>query len=118
MDSGQSGAAMDQPIASAFGKQAVAYRDYLAGPSGRLRQEIAWRRVSTFLQSIWNTASVPRSILDAGCGAGELALRLAQIGHQVVLLDPAEEMLSIAQGQAKTLRPDRKSTRLNSSHHS
>lgn len=96
---------MDQPIASAFGEQAFAYRDYLKGPSGRLRQEIAWRRVSTLLARIWNTASVPRRILDAGSGTGELALRLAQIGHQVVLLDPAEEMLSIAQCQAKTLRP-------------
>ncbi|MGB4781351.1 methyltransferase domain-containing protein [Candidatus Methylomirabilis sp.] len=96
---------MDQPIASVFGEQAFAYRDYLEGPSGRLRQEIAWRRVSTFLERIWNTASGPRRILDAGCGTGELALRLARIGHQVVLLDPAEEMLSIAQYQTKALRP-------------
>jgi S-adenosylmethionine-dependent methyltransferase len=95
---------MDQPIQSAFGEQAFAYRDYLEGPSGRLRQEIAWRRVSAFLERIWNTASVPRSILDAGCGTGELALHLAQIGHQVVLLDPTEEMLRIAQCQAKALR--------------
>src|SRR5574337_2005847 len=105
MDPGQSGAAMDQPIASAFGEQALAYRDYLAGPSGRLRQEIAWRRVATLLERIWKTASVPRPILDAGCGTGELALRLAQIGHRVVLLDPAEEMLSLAQCQVKALRP-------------
>ncbi|MBI2882414.1 MAG: methyltransferase domain-containing protein [Candidatus Methylomirabilis oxyfera] len=96
---------MDQPSASAFGKQAFAYRDYLEGPSGRLRQEIAWRRVSTFLEHTWNKASSPRRILDAGCGTGELALRLAQIGHQVVLLDPAEEMLSLAQCQVKALRP-------------
>ncbi len=95
---------MNRPFA-AFGEQAFAYRDYPKGPSGRLRQEIAWRRVSTFLESIWDTASVPRSILDAGCGTGELALRLAQVGHQVVLLDPAEEMLSLAQCQAKALRP-------------
>jgi S-adenosylmethionine-dependent methyltransferase len=90
---------------AAFGKQAIAYRDYLAGPSGRLRQEIAWRRVSTFLKRIWSTASVPRSILDAGSGTGELALRLAQIGHRVVLLDPAEEMLSLAKCRAKALQP-------------
>lgn len=96
---------MDQPIASVFGKQALAYRDYLEGPSGRLRQEIAWRRVSTFLKRIWNKASGPWRILDAGCGTGELALRLAQAGHHVVLLDPAEEMLSLAQRQAKALRP-------------
>ena len=96
---------MDQPIASAFGENTHAYRDYLQSPSGRLRQEIAWRRVSTFLEHSWNMASGPRRILDAGCGTGELALRLAQIGHQVVLLDPAEEMLSIAQCQAQVLRP-------------
>lgn len=95
---------MNRPFA-AFGEQAFVYRDYLEGPSGRLRQEIAWRRVSTFLEAIWNTASVPRRILDAGCGTGELALRLAQGGHQVVLLDPSEEMLSLAQCHAKALRP-------------
>lgn len=97
---------MDQPIASAFGDNASAYRDYLESPAGRLRQEIAWRRVSAFLDHVWNAApSTPRRILDAGCGTGELALRLAQAGHQVALLDPAEEMLRIAQRQAKTLRP-------------
>ncbi|MDE2179675.1 MAG: hypothetical protein KGJ40_02360 [candidate division NC10 bacterium] len=38
---------MNRPLA-AFGEQAFAYRDYLEGSSGHLRQEIAWCRVSTF----------------------------------------------------------------------
>ncbi len=95
---------MNRPIA-AFGDNAQAFKDYLHSPAGRLRQEIAWRRVSAFLGHSRNEALGPQRILDAGCGTGELALRLARAGHQVVLLDPAEEMLRIAQCQANALRP-------------
>jgi S-adenosylmethionine-dependent methyltransferase len=37
------------------------------------------------------------NILDAGGGAGHLAVRLAQLGHRVVLAEPASEMRERAQ---------------------
>ena len=96
---------MSKPIASAFRKQAFAYRDYLEGPYGRLRQEVAWRRVSTFIETVWGANPAPLRVFDAGCGTGELTLRLAAKGHQVVLLDPVEEMLRLAMEKAKALSP-------------
>jgi tRNA 5-carboxymethoxyuridine methyltransferase len=52
------------------------------------------------LTVLWNDllAAVPRltdgglKILDAGGGAGHLAIRLAQLGHQIVLAEPARDM--------------------------
>lgn len=96
---------MNKPIALAFREQAFAYRDYLEGPYGRLRQEIAWRQLATFIERVRGAMSIPLRILDAGCGTGGLALRLAAKGHKVTLLDPVEEMLRLAMEKAKTLSP-------------
>ncbi|MCO5732667.1 bifunctional 2-polyprenyl-6-hydroxyphenol methylase/3-demethylubiquinol 3-O-methyltransferase UbiG [Rhizobium sp. SSA_523] len=38
----------------------------------------------------------PSRILDVGCGTGLLTLSLAEMGHQVTGVDPAEGMLSVA----------------------
>lgn len=35
-------------------------------------------------------------ILNAGCGSGELSFLLAQVGHQVVGIDPSEEYINLA----------------------
>lgn len=40
-----------------------------------------------------------RSVLDAGCGAGRFAVRIAQSGSEVTLLDIAEHQLSIAKSK-------------------
>ncbi|WP_028534494.1 class I SAM-dependent methyltransferase [Paludibacterium yongneupense] len=41
----------------------------------------------------------PRRIVDVGCGSGRFAVRLAAQGHQVVALDPAPAMLSVARAR-------------------
>jgi len=44
-----------------------------------------------------NAMTEPGSVLDVGCGAGGLAIRLAQAGHRVTGMDVSEEALRIAQ---------------------
>ena len=38
-------------------------------------------------------------VLDVGCGTGTLALLLAERGHRVIALDPAEAMLDVARAK-------------------
>lgn len=52
----------------------------------------------SWLDSSGNT---PVHILNVGCGSGELCILLAQRGHMVTGIDPAEEYISIASIQAK-----------------
>jgi SAM-dependent methyltransferase len=41
------------------------------------------------------------SILNAGCGSGELCVRLAQAGHRVLGIDPAAEYVQLARVNAR-----------------
>jgi 2-polyprenyl-3-methyl-5-hydroxy-6-metoxy-1,4-benzoquinol methylase len=40
------------------------------------------------------------SVIDLGCGTGTLACRLAELGFEVVGIDPAAASLSVAQRKA------------------
>jgi SAM-dependent methyltransferase len=42
-------------------------------------------------------------ILDAGCGTGRVAIRLAELGHDVVGVDVDESMLAVARREAPDL---------------
>ncbi len=42
-------------------------------------------------------------VLDAGCGTGRVAIRLASLGHDVVGVDVDESMLAVARAQAPSL---------------
>jgi len=67
-----------------------AYADYLETPLGRLRTELAWRNLDRELP---RPGAIPRRALDLGAGTGELALRLAQAGWSVTLVDGSPRML-------------------------
>ena len=42
-------------------------------------------------------------ILDAGCGTGDLSIRLAQLGHRVVGIDFVDAAISAARARTRTL---------------
>ncbi len=42
-------------------------------------------------------------VLDAGCGTGRVAIRLAELGHDVVGVDVDESMLAVARREAPAL---------------
>jgi S-adenosylmethionine-dependent methyltransferase len=68
---------------------AQAYGDYLRTIPGRLRADLAWENLREFLPFQSGAAA-----LDAGGGTGEMAVRLAECGFQVTVLDVSEAMLA------------------------
>jgi S-adenosylmethionine-dependent methyltransferase len=75
-----------------FERDASQYFNYLKTPEGRLRIDLAFANLKDFLP---NPTESLRA-LDLGGGTGALALRLAQLGFHVTLLDPSLPMLDLA----------------------
>jgi S-adenosylmethionine-dependent methyltransferase len=73
------------------------YAAYLETPGGRLRADLAFANLQEFL----GPAKDSLRALDLGCGTGATAIRLAQLGHQVTLLDSSPAMLDLAQRAAE-----------------
>ncbi|MDD2836016.1 MAG: class I SAM-dependent methyltransferase, partial [Methanothrix sp.] len=56
----------------------------------------AWKQA---LQSVLGMGHL--SVLDVGCGTGEISLLLAEMGHQVTGIDLSPKMLALARSKAK-----------------
>ena len=67
--------------------------DLYASSVGRLRLEVV---VHDLLESVPELRSGGVRVVDAGGGSGRLAIRLAQLGNDVVLAEPSAEMLARA----------------------
>ena len=83
--------------ADRFRRDAQKYAEYLATPEGRLRIGLAFANLQEFLPK--SKASL--CALDVGGGTGALAVRLARIGFNVILLDPSPPMLDLARSAAR-----------------
>lgn len=85
------------PGADRFQSEAAKYAAYLQTPEGRLRLDLALTNLQEFLPQ------PPSSFhaLDIGGGTGAIAVRLAQIGLQVTVLDPSLPMLEFARSAAR-----------------
>jgi S-adenosylmethionine-dependent methyltransferase len=77
-----------------FERDAGKYAAYLDTPEGRLRLDLALAALQEFLPA--RQANDSLSALDLGCGTGAAAVRLAQLGFHVTLLDSSPAMLDIA----------------------
>ena len=82
-----------------FQSDAAKYAAYLESPEGRLRLDLAFANLQEFLPAQQRTSS--GYALDVGCGTGVNAVRLAQLGFHVTLLDCSQAMLDIAQRSAR-----------------
>jgi S-adenosylmethionine-dependent methyltransferase len=75
------------------------YAAYLETPEGRLRSDLALANVREFLRLPQSLQSL--RALDIGGGTGAIAVRLAQLGVHVTLLDSSSTMLDLAKRAAR-----------------
>lgn len=82
-----------------FRNGAAKYAAYLQTPEGRLRVDLTFAN----LQDFFPQAATARSLLalDLGGGTGAIAVRLAQLGLHVTLLDASQPMLDLAERAAR-----------------
>jgi len=74
-------------------------RKVYGGLKGEIRLAVLWRDLEQYLPQIHGAE--PLTVLDVGAGLGQLAIRLASLGHRVVVNDVSAEMLSVAQVAAR-----------------
>jgi S-adenosylmethionine-dependent methyltransferase len=79
-----------------FRSGAAKYAAYLETPEGRLRLDLAFAN----LQEILPQSTKSLQVLDIGGGTGALAVRLAELGHHVTVLDASQPMLDLARQAA------------------
>jgi len=80
-----------------FRSGADKYAAYLETPEGRLRLDLAFANLQEFLPQDMRSLHA----LDLGAGTGATAVRLAQLGLHVTLLDPSPSMLDFANRAAQ-----------------
>src|SRR5215470_1180611 len=78
-----------------FKTDAARYAAYLDTPMGRLRADLVFANLQEFLPASTELTAV--RALDLGCGTGAAALRLAQLGIHVTMVDSSAAMLALAQ---------------------
>ncbi|MBF0282026.1 MAG: methyltransferase domain-containing protein [Zetaproteobacteria bacterium] len=66
-------------------------RNIYGSAKGELRLAVVWAHLLQTMPQL--SAGQPLRILDAGCGLGQMGVRLAQMGHEVVLADISQNML-------------------------
>ena len=69
-------------------------RNILDTPKGKIRHLVLWRHLLQQLPSL--QSAPPLNVLDAGCGPGQVAAGLRDLGHHLTLCDSSAEMLSAA----------------------
>ncbi len=78
-----------------WGRRADSYDTYRAGRLGQEQVRRVWAEA-------WARAlpAPPAAVLDVGTGTGQVALLLAELGHDVTGIDLAQEMIERARGNA------------------
>jgi len=60
-------------------------------PKGKIRLEVLWQHLQKVFPESTNSSAL--RVLDAGCGMGHIAIRLAEQGHEMTLCDVSQKML-------------------------
>ena len=74
------------------------YRQF-ASVYDRLMEEMPYSEWMHFARTCWQKYGTPKTIVDLGCGTGNMAIPLARSGFKVFGIDLSAEMLSIARNK-------------------
>ncbi len=74
-------------------------------PASRIQHQVALRQLEPHLKDLERLEGGPLEILDAGCWAAEVSLRLAAGGHRVTLLEPSACLLRSVEKRAQRELP-------------
>ncbi|WP_168879789.1 methyltransferase [Rhizobium sp. P28RR-XV] len=88
-----------------FGNVGDAYQRYSDGIRGRIRHELVFQVVAGLINA-------GGTVLDMGCGGGEISVRLCEAGFRVLGVDTSSEMLRRA-NMRKAQLPEQARKRLN-----
>ncbi|WEK53101.1 MAG: class I SAM-dependent methyltransferase [Candidatus Cohnella colombiensis] len=74
------------------------YRQF-ASVYDRLMEEMPYAEWLIFARRCWQKYGMPKTVVDLGCGTGNIAIPLARSGFAVIGIDLSAEMLSIARSK-------------------
>jgi SAM-dependent methyltransferase len=74
------------------------YRQF-ASVYDRLMEEMPYAEWMNFARRCWERYGMPRSVVDLGCGTGNVAIPLAKAGFTVFGIDLSADMLAIARSK-------------------
>ena len=74
------------------------YRQF-AAVYDRLMEDMPYSDWLSFARQCWNRYGIPRTVVDLGCGTGNLSIPLARSGFRVFGIDISAEMLSVARSK-------------------
>lgn len=69
----------------------------------RLMEDMPYADWLRFAKQCWERYGTPVTVVDLGCGTGNLAIPLARQGFHVTGIDLSEDMLAIARSKSETL---------------
>jgi SAM-dependent methyltransferase len=74
------------------------YRQF-AAVYDRLMEEMPYSDWMSFARRCWDRYGVPKTVVDLGCGTGNMTIPLARSGFSVFGIDLSSEMLSVARNK-------------------
>lgn len=90
-----------ETIARSWDEASPNYDNYEGHGIRSAEEQIAWKRLASD-----SFPKAARTVLDVGCGTGELSLVFAEMGYQVTGIDISEKMLETARAKAQARKLD------------
>lgn len=66
----------------------------------RLMEDMPYGEWRQWAEAVWSRTGMPRTVVDLGCGTGNMAIPLAESGYEVTGIDLSEHMLAVAHDKA------------------